>query len=101
MDRSNRPVNSGCPTMRHEIQSSEMKARLSAVLRDVERGEEFLITRNGKPVGLLTPPDIANKSREAFEKIERVRDEIRRKGLGLKRNEAVEIIREMRDGRHV
>ena len=36
---------------------AEIKATLSESLRKVERGESVLITRHGKPVAALVPPD--------------------------------------------
>jgi prevent-host-death family protein len=38
-----------------EIGAFEAKNRLSALLERVERGEEILITRRGKPVAKLVP----------------------------------------------
>ena len=34
---------------------SELKARLSQILRDLDDGEDVIITRRGKPCGRLTP----------------------------------------------
>lgn len=34
----------------------EAKARLSRLLRDVQRGKEWVITDRGKPVARLSPP---------------------------------------------
>ena len=39
----------------HEIGAFEAKNKLSALLERVERGEEILITRRGKPVAKLVP----------------------------------------------
>ena len=38
-----------------EVQATVAKARLSELLRDVERGESITITRNGKKVAALVP----------------------------------------------
>lgn len=38
-----------------EISATEAKARLAALLSDVERGETVMITRHGKPVARLIP----------------------------------------------
>jgi prevent-host-death family protein len=38
-----------------EIQASKAKARLGALLDEVERGETIIITRRGKPVARLVP----------------------------------------------
>ncbi len=39
-----------------EIGSFEAKTHLPAFLARVEKGEEFIITRHGKPVARLLPP---------------------------------------------
>ena len=39
----------------YEIGTFEAKNKLSALLERVERGEEILITRRGKPVAMLVP----------------------------------------------
>jgi prevent-host-death family protein len=41
----------------HEIGVFEAKNRLSALLDQVEQGEEITITRHGKPAAKLVPPD--------------------------------------------
>ena len=38
-----------------EVQATVVKARLSELLRDVERGESITITRNGRKVAALVP----------------------------------------------
>ena len=38
-----------------EITQRELRNESAAILRGVERGESFVITRNGTPVGRLTP----------------------------------------------
>ncbi len=38
-----------------EIQASEAKARLPALLDEVERGETLIITRHGKPIARIVP----------------------------------------------
>ena len=45
-----------------EVQATVVKARLSELLRDVERGESITITRNGKKVAALVP--IEDEERE-------------------------------------
>ena len=49
-----------------EIQATVAKARLSELLRDVERGESITITRNGKKVTVLVP--VEDEERERREK---------------------------------
>ncbi len=39
----------------HEVSTTEAKARLSEILRMVERGESISITRRGRPVAQLVP----------------------------------------------
>ncbi|MGH3369244.1 MAG: type II toxin-antitoxin system Phd/YefM family antitoxin [Nocardioidaceae bacterium] len=39
----------------HEITQRELRNDSGAILRAVERGESFTITRNGTPVGRLVP----------------------------------------------
>lgn len=39
------------------VQATELKAKLSAILGDVERGETIIIERHGRIVGKLTPFD--------------------------------------------
>lgn len=38
-----------------EVQATEAKARLAELLRAVERGEGFAITRHGRPIAHLVP----------------------------------------------
>ena len=45
-----------------EVQATVAKARLSELLRDVERGESITITRNGKKIAALVP--IEDEERE-------------------------------------
>ena len=41
-------------TKYREVAVADLKARLSEVLRDVERGDAVMVTRHGKPViGLI------------------------------------------------
>mgnify|MGYP002635930332 CR=1 FL=1 len=39
----------------HLVPSTEAKAQLAELLRAVERGESFCITRHGKPIAHLLP----------------------------------------------
>ena len=41
-----------------EVGASEAKNRLGALLDSVERGEEIVITRRGKPVARLVPAEV-------------------------------------------
>ena len=49
-----------------EVQALVAKARLAELLRDVERGESIVMTRNGKKVAALVP--IEDDGRERREK---------------------------------
>jgi prevent-host-death family protein len=46
-----------------EIQSSEVKARLSQFLDEVERGETIVITRHGRSVAHLVPAPAGDRDR--------------------------------------
>jgi prevent-host-death family protein len=41
--------------MRHEISQRELRNDSGAIMRGVERGESYTITRNGTPIGRLIP----------------------------------------------
>jgi prevent-host-death family protein len=43
-----------------KIGAFEAKTRLAEILRQVEQGESVLITRRGKPVARLMPPEDAD-----------------------------------------
>jgi prevent-host-death family protein len=40
-----------------EVSIRELKSHLSAHLRRLEQGETITVTRRGKPVALITPPE--------------------------------------------
>ena len=83
--------------MRREIPSTEVKAKLSAILRQVERGHEYLITRNGKPVGLLSPPAADTSAADAaIASLRSIRADIQRRGKAMSTTEIVDLVREMR-----
>ena len=44
----------------------EAKARLSEILRDLDRGEEVIITRRGRPCGRLTAVDTNPEDRPSL-----------------------------------
>lgn len=54
------------------MQSNEVKAGLSAVLRKVEAGQEIAITRHGRVVAYLTPASL-RKRRDPAMAVERIR----------------------------
>jgi prevent-host-death family protein len=45
-----------------QVGSYEAKAHLAELLDKVERGESILITRNGRPAALLSPPPRSRSS---------------------------------------
>jgi prevent-host-death family protein len=42
-------------SMRHEITQRELRNDSGVIMRGVERGESYTITRNGTPIGRLIP----------------------------------------------
>ena len=68
------------------IQSNEMKTHLSGVLRQVEQGQEFLITKHKKIVARLVPylpdsigamePEQAVAAMKQLKKVNITRDEV-------------------------
>ena len=44
-----------------DVSVTDAKNRLSELLRSVEKGEQIVITRNGKPVAQLTQPPIGRR----------------------------------------
>lgn len=67
-----------------EVGSYEAKTKLPALLARVEEGEEFMITRHGKPVARLVPA-VAVPDPERAARIERAIAKLRelRKGQTL------------------
>jgi prevent-host-death family protein len=62
-----------------EIGAFEAKNRLAALLDAVERGEEIIITRRGKPVARLVRHELAadqSKAKAAAERIRAMRKSI-------------------------
>ena len=57
----------------HEIDAFEAKNKLAALLDRVERGEEILIMRHGRPVARLVPNDARMDQSEARAAVERIR----------------------------
>lgn len=52
--------------MTMQVTATEAKAKLLALLDQVERGEEVVITRRGKVVARLTPPRASNDLKNRF-----------------------------------
>ena len=65
-----------------EVGAFEAKNKLSALLDDVERGEEVVITRHGKPVARLVAPTKADDRIAAREAADRIVARSRGKTLG-------------------
>ena len=57
------------------IADNEIAARLSGVLDDVEQGETFVVTREGRPIAHLTPSQDAERRRrqEAIDRLQEIR----------------------------
>ena len=77
-----------------EVSVAEAKAHLSALLDRVERGEEVVITRRGKPVAKVS--GVARK----LEPIDLAALDAFRATMPFQDRPSVEIIREMRDARY-
>jgi len=81
----------------------EAKTHLSELIARAERGEEVVITRHNKPVAKLVPMHAGAEGVKvarrlaALAAIEAVREDIRRDGGGLRSDEIVQMIHEMRD----
>ena len=83
------------PTGPIVIDAEDAKHELAHLLDRVERGEEFVITRNGRAVARLTAGlghDVA-KAREAVDRLTALRKELAARGVSLTQDE----IRAMRD----
>lgn len=64
-----------------ELTAVEAKVRFGAVLAAVERGEEIVVTRNGKRIARIVPANEPGMSRE--EAVERLKDFGKGKTLGM------------------
>jgi prevent-host-death family protein len=58
----------------------DAKNRLSALLDQVEKGQEVLITRRGKPVARLVPTSETGRSQATIEKLRALRQGIAARG---------------------
>ena len=64
-----------------EIGAFDAKNKLSALLDQVERGEEIVITRRGKPVAKLVPVSAdTNRQQRSREAMQRLRDNAKKFG---------------------
>jgi len=65
--------------VRHQISLREANQHLSRYIRSVEKGEEWVITRRGKPVARLVPVSSERKlSAEQLAALKRSRERMRR-----------------------
>ena len=64
-----------------ELTAVEAKVRFGAVLEAVERGEEIVVTRNGKRIARIVPANEPGMSRE--EAVERLKNFGKGKTLGM------------------
>lgn len=55
------------------IAAFDAKTRLSELLERASHGESFQITRHGRPVGKLVPPDAVRDPRALAEAVERLK----------------------------
>lgn len=65
-----------------EVGAFEAKNKLSQLLDLVERGEEIIITRHGKEVARLVPPQKASNRDQARGAIRRIRERAEKLKLG-------------------
>jgi prevent-host-death family protein len=65
-----------------EVGAFEAKNKLSALLDQVEQGEEIVITRHGRPVARLVPANRGIDRGQAQAALQRMRDRAKRAGLG-------------------
>ena len=68
-----------------EVQATVVKARLSELLRDVERGESITITRYGKKVAVLVPTedDERERRRQAMDRFMEMRSKWKPAGISV------------------
>jgi prevent-host-death family protein len=65
-----------------EVGAFEAKNKLSALMDRVERGEEIVITRHGRPVAKLVPTSAGIDRSQAQAALQRMRDRAAQAGLG-------------------
>ena len=65
-----------------EIGAFEAKNKLSALLEQVERGEEVVITRRGKAVAKLVPVDAGHNRQKARAAVRHIRELAKTMDLG-------------------
>ncbi len=75
------------------IAAFDAKTRLSELLERASRGETFEITRHGRPVGKLGPPDSARDPRVIADAVVRLK-QFRGALKGLNRDELIALAHE-------
>jgi prevent-host-death family protein len=65
-----------------EVGTFEAKSQLSALLELVEQGEDVLITRHGRPVARLVPPEGVHRKADAAAAASRLRARAQAAKLG-------------------
>jgi prevent-host-death family protein len=65
-----------------EVGAFEAKNKLSALLDRVEKGEEIVITRHGRPIAKLIPANGGVDRAEAQAALQRMRDRAIEAGIG-------------------
>ena len=60
--------------MTKRVKIAEAKTRLSALLVEVEHGQEFIITRGSQPVARLVPLALKANAQSAFDAMIALRD---------------------------
>jgi len=78
-----------------EVGTLEARNSLSALLEEVEKGEEITITRHGKPIARLVPatggPRDLEKVREAVQQIRELRKRVKPDPDGLTIRDYIEM----------
>ena len=69
----------------------EAKTKLSELLDRVERGEEVVITRHGKPVARLVGDQASEKAEKLKLEFARIRERLRAEGVSFTREEILEL----------
>lgn len=66
------------------VEAVEARNRLGEILDRVERGERVAITRNGRHIAMIAPPESeADGARETVERIRAHRETMRREGIAF------------------
>ena len=71
--------------MTKHVATTELKAKLSEILGDVERGETIHITRHGKAIARIVPEEHPSpeKVRSAIERMRKLRETAPKTGITL------------------